>query len=209
MSLIAIDTTKFKLPEGQYVKEETKKDLLVLHFTAGGSAASAFNTWKNDKDRVATAFILDVDGTIYQTFDPKYYAFHLGFKGSWKNDQRSIAIEIANFGPLKKDGEKLYSWPNNYKNFYCNASEAYKYTNRSFRGFDYFAAFTESQIKKIGGLVEHITTTYNIPKVLPPVEYREKYDPTYFSNWTGIASHQNYRPDKLDIGPAFNFDWIV
>ena len=36
--------------------EPTVKDLIVLHFTAGTTARSAFDTWRNDPRRIATSY---------------------------------------------------------------------------------------------------------------------------------------------------------
>jgi hypothetical protein len=52
------------------LRRPASKDLLVLHFTAEASAEGAFSSWVADTSRVATAYIVDRDGTIYETFDP-------------------------------------------------------------------------------------------------------------------------------------------
>jgi N-acetyl-anhydromuramyl-L-alanine amidase AmpD len=201
-----INSTKFRLQPNQFVAEEHKKDLVVLHFTAGASASSAVGYWNSTPEKVATAFVLDLDGTVYQVFDPKYFAWHLGFKGSYAHDKRSIGIEIVNFGPLKPLGDTLMSWPSNYKQRFCLKSETDKYVKTKFRGFEYYAAYTPAQLDSIGPLVEHICKTYDIPKVTIPQEKREIFDPTFVGTWKGIASHQNFRPDKSDVGPAFPWE---
>jgi len=205
---LAINSTALRLPDGQYVREETAKDLLVLHFTAGTTAKSAVDFWKSTKDRVATAFIMDVDGSVFQTFDPKYYAFHLGMKGTHEHDKRSIGVEIVNMGPLKQVGDVLCSWPGNFKQRFCLVSETTKYVKSKFRGYEYWAAYTPAQSTAIGPLVEHLCSTYGIPKVLPPHDKREIFDPSFFGSWKGICSHQNFRSDKTDVGVAFEWSWI-
>lgn len=205
-----INTEKYKLPKEKYFQEEHKKDLIVLHFTAGGTASGAFRSWTTTPGKVSTAFILDLDGTVYQTFDPKYWGYHLGIKGpfaqNWKHDKRSIAIEVVNFGPLKMVGEDLCSWPANYTNKFCKKTDVDKYVPRKYRGFDYYAALTAQQVTAIPNLVKHLTSTYDIEHVIPGPEKREEFDLKFFSEWKGIAAHQNYRSDKFDIGPAF--DWL-
>ncbi|HEY8097194.1 MAG TPA: N-acetylmuramoyl-L-alanine amidase, partial [Methylobacter sp.] len=87
---IPINRAKFRLPAGQFYTERPKKDLIVLHFTAGTSAKSAFDTWLADPQHIATAYIIDTDGVIYEVFDPTQWAFHLGVKGSnGRFDKRS------------------------------------------------------------------------------------------------------------------------
>jgi N-acetyl-anhydromuramyl-L-alanine amidase AmpD len=41
--------------------------------------------------------------------------------------------------------------------------------------------------------------------VIPEEARRERIDWTYYENYRGVASHQNFHPEKTDIGPAF--DW--
>ena len=206
-----VNNTKFRLPQGKFFAEEHKKDMIVLHFTAGSTASGAFQSWIPQKIQIGTPYILDIDGTVYETFDPKFWAYHLGVTGAaaqnHKHDKRSVPIEIVNFGPLKLVGDTLYSWPNDYKTKFCNVNETAKYVKASYRGFDYFAAFTDAQKATLKELVPHISSTFNIPMTLPPVDKRTEFDTTFFDNWVGISAHQCFRPDKFDVGPAF--DWTI
>jgi len=89
------------LPEGEYWKQEFKKEIIVLHFTAGYNWQSAYNVFKQP-GRIATPFIIDKEGPkfIVKLFDEKYWSYHLGISGpeckDWKNDKRSVGIEIVN-----------------------------------------------------------------------------------------------------------------
>ena len=69
-----------------YIATKYGKDLIVLHFTAGPNAAGALRTWQNAKIRIGTDYILDRDGTVYEIFDPKYTAWHLGMKQTQANE---------------------------------------------------------------------------------------------------------------------------
>ena len=55
-----------KLPvlSGQYYHEKQTKTHIFLHHTAGGSAASSVAHWNSKPDHIATAYIIDRDGTI-------------------------------------------------------------------------------------------------------------------------------------------------
>ncbi len=44
----------------------------MLHHTAGGSARSTFNYWNGNATRIATAYIVERDGTIFEVFDPRH-----------------------------------------------------------------------------------------------------------------------------------------
>jgi N-acetyl-anhydromuramyl-L-alanine amidase AmpD len=206
-----INNTKYRLPKGKYFAEEHKKDMIVLHFTAGSTTSGAFQSWIPQKINIGTAYILDPDGTAYEVFDPKHWAYHLGITGAagqnHKHDKRSVAIEVVNLGPLKLKGDTLYCWPKDYGTKFCNVSETNRYVKHSFRGFDYYAAFPEVQKAALVDLVKYIGATFGIPLTLPPAEKREAFDTTFFNNWVGVTSHQNWRPDKFDIGPAW--DWTL
>ncbi len=209
---VPIDRRRFRLSDGQYFAENKSKDLIVLHFTAGRNARGAFITWEGDARRIATAYIVDIDGMIYETFSPNFWAYALGIRGQRdkRNDKRSIQIELANVGPLVRRGDILNWWPpieegvETYKTRWCHISETHKYVEASFRDRDYYAAFPNEQILAVGNLVKHLCETFDIPKEIP-FDGLEESNVNRFSEFRGIVSHQNFRRDKYDIGPAF--DW--
>lgn len=93
-----VDRTN-RLDKKDYIPVETKKSLIVLHHTVGGSAKSTIDYWRSDPGRIATACVVERDGNIFEVFDPKFWAFHLGLKGTnGAVDKRSIGIEIASEG---------------------------------------------------------------------------------------------------------------
>ncbi len=125
----AINRKRFVLPAKEYFPEVIPKDLIVLHYTAGRSAKSAYDTWVKNPVQVATAYVIDPDGTIYELFDPAHWAWHLG-AGGRKQNSRSIAIELANVGPLKVDAnnpERLNWWPSDWGTRWCMRGEQDKY----------------------------------------------------------------------------------
>jgi N-acetyl-anhydromuramyl-L-alanine amidase AmpD len=214
---LPINRSRFRLPAGQFFTEKPKKDLIVLHFTAGTSAKSAFDTWNGDKQHIAAAYLVDVDGTVYEVFDPTQWAYHLGVKGfNGRLDKRSIAIEIANVGPLRpaRDNPEVLNWwpPRRgqtqlFGSKYCDKSQAAKYMETSYRGEQYFAIFPPQQVQAIRLLLNDLCERFAIPKTLPPKAKQFERDLEFFQDYAGIASHVNFRSDKWDIGPAF--DWAA
>lgn len=209
---IEIDRKKFALAPGQFFAETFPKDLLVLHFTAGSTARSAFDSWRNTPLQVATSYLVDTDGKIYECFPPNYWAYHLGITGAasanWKHDKRSIGIEIANVGPLRPDQnnpQQLNWWPpdNKFQTKYCTLAETGKYVATPYRGYSHYASFPAPQSDAVIALVEHLCTAFAIPRVLAPADRQTAFDIDYFKSFRGIATHQNFRKDKTDIGPAF------
>ncbi|MBY0505004.1 MAG: N-acetylmuramoyl-L-alanine amidase [Bryobacteraceae bacterium] len=207
---LSIDRVSRRLAANQFFPEKQAKDLVVLHFTAGGSVAGAYQSWISTRERVATAYLVDLDGRIYETFDPSQWAYHLGVAAAhnpaWRQDRRSIGIEVVNWGGLKPGPiGSLCSWPNQYRNPYCLLTEENKYVRKSFRGLDYFAAFPEAQTEAVCRLTRQLCDQFGIPKQIPEAGRRENLDWPYYENYRGVASHQNFHAEKTDIGPAF--DW--
>ena len=67
-------------------------DQFVLHYDVDGLSRKCFNSLQ-DKADLSVHFMLDLDGTIYQTLDVKERARHATIA-----NYRSIGVEIANIG---------------------------------------------------------------------------------------------------------------
>lgn len=80
-------------------------DQFVLHYDVAGLSRSCFKIL-HDRRGLSVHFMLDIDGTIYQTLDLGDQAWHAA-----KANPRSIGVEIANMGawqPSKVD--ELETW---------------------------------------------------------------------------------------------------
>ncbi len=71
---------------------QQKIDQFVYHFDVTGTSRQCFNIL-HDHRGLSVHFMLDVDGTIYQTLDVKERAWQ-----ATKANDRSVGIEIANIG---------------------------------------------------------------------------------------------------------------
>jgi len=71
---------------------QQKVDQFVIHYDVCGTSAQCFFILHDVRD-LSVHFMLDVDGTIYQTLDLKERAWHATIANS-----RSVGIEIANIG---------------------------------------------------------------------------------------------------------------
>jgi len=196
------------LPSKEYYVQETRKDLVVLHFTAGSTARGAIDSWRKDPQHVATAYVVDLDGTIYEAFDPRYWAYHLGIKGSSVHEKRSIGIEIVNVGPLKEVGGNLNWWYKDFGTVFCPLTDTSRYKEKAFRNIRYFADFPQAQVVAVASLVRHLCDQFEIPLELTPEAKRYSFDPTFYANYRGITSHANFRQDKWDIGPAYPWETL-
>ena len=81
-------------------------DQFVIHYDVCGTSKNCFRVL-HDERGLAVQFMLDVDGTIYQTVDLKEGAWH-----ATKANGRSVGIEIANMGavPKRETGEHFARW---------------------------------------------------------------------------------------------------
>jgi N-acetylmuramoyl-L-alanine amidase len=80
-------------------------DQFVLHYDVCGTSRQCFRVL-HDMRGLSVHFMLDIDGTIYQTLDLKERAWH----ATTSND-RSVGIEIANMGAYgEKDTDLLALW---------------------------------------------------------------------------------------------------
>lgn len=80
-------------------------DQFVVHYDVCGTSRQCFRVL-HDMRGLSVHFMLDLDGTIYQTLDVKERAWH----ATTSND-RSVGIEIANIGAYPPDkSEVLAKW---------------------------------------------------------------------------------------------------
>lgn len=196
------------LPPTQYVKETTKKSGIVLHHTVGGSASSTFNFWGNTKERVATHFLIERDGTVIQCLPLEDWAFHI-FIGSPGNkiskkykqkgseyDRSLIGIELCSYGPLTLRNDNFYT-------IYNNQIDKSKVAKVNYRGSQYWEDYTDEQVESLRKLILDL-----VPKMVQPFELKNDYTDIFDINKdalnlvSGIYSHTSYRTDKSDCAPT-------
>lgn len=195
--------------ESFFFAEEVPKTNIVLHYTAGylrGDVASL----TTPGNPVSVPFVIARNGMILNLWSSKAWAYHLGpgaVGGNTAMSQRTIAIELSNIGFLNKVGNNLFS-DHNPDDIYCSLTETAQYIalKTPFRGKTYFATFTASQYSSLIILLRYLTRKFNIKRVLlPEAERYSLLTESRINRFNGILTHANFRADKLDIGPAF--DW--
>jgi N-acetylmuramoyl-L-alanine amidase len=209
-----VGTDIVKLDPGHdtyFYKTETKKDKIVIHSTAGYLRHDVVQLTQKD-NKVSVNYVISRDGVIYELFDPKYWAYHLGrgaSGGNKVNSSTSISIELCNIGPLSVHGDRLvtsYSTESR-KDYYCYLSENEYYTKCDYRGYEYFASFPNEQYKALKYLLDYLCDEFDIPYEF--VELGKRHDTFTASEakaFKGICTHVNFRSSgKYDLGPFF--DW--
>lgn len=187
------------------------KRRIVLHFTMG-YVKGDIATLSTPGNHVSVPFVVARSGDIYNLWDSQGWSYHLGPGASGGNtamSQSSIGIEISNIGPLRHKGNNLVTTYGN-SDVYCGIAEQQHFEQHTFRRYDYYASFTDAQYQSVITLVRFLTTKYAIPRqFLPAAERFDRLTNAEATASTGILSHVNFRKDKTDIGPAFDWNRIV
>lgn len=163
----------------------------VLHHDGCPTAASCFNVLHNERG-LSCHFLLDNDGTIFQTVDLAYMAFHAaGFNAN------SVGIEMCNRGDAKQ-------WPE----FYRQRGQKRDVTTCRIHGHTYLAFdYTAPQYDALKALARGLVRA--LPNL--PVEYPQQ-SPGYQSwavlpgvhGFAGLLGHYHTTTRKWDPGP-FDF----
>jgi hypothetical protein len=202
---------KYPLKGGQWFSDATRKQYVVWHGTGGrtrntpsanrpGRATTSIDHWNLDAQRVGAPYVVDRDGKIYQTFDDRFWIFHLGLKGTrGQYDKASVAIELANELALTLDGDRLHAFG------MITPDTAYRglHFTGEWRGEGYFAELDEVQVDAAIELTLDVCRRHAIE---PSFYYPSTtFDfPRCFRVAT-IVCHSNCRADKTDL---FLPDWV-
>lgn len=208
--------------ETQYYREETPKSQICLHHTvSSGSADGVISWWNQDPQKIATQFIIDGTGKIFQLYSSKYWAHHLGIKSTFLQkmgftdhgtrnvllNKSSIAMEICNWGGLVKADDGTFhpaKWDTTLKKYvpYMKvtiADENVQIYDKPFRDFLYFEKYTPEQIISVGRLVVYLCDKWGIPKTYNSSLW--DVSKNALGGVPGIWSHVSYRQDKSDLMP--------
>lgn len=205
----AIIRTDF--PTSQYVQEKTRKTQIVLHHTVSGPGVSGdIGWWKSTSERVATHFVIDREGLIYQLFDLEHWAWHLGLTNAHfqkahvpyrKLDPTSVGIEIDSWGFMEKRADGTFTpWGMAGKARPVPADKVHEYCAANlWRGKQYYEKYTPAQISALAKLLPWLCCELGIPK-----QYNVDMwglSANALSGKPGIWTHASYRPDKSDCHP--------
>lgn len=205
-------------------------DQFVIHFDARGTSRGCYEILQ-DRRGLSVHFMLDLDGTIYQTLDLKERAWH-----ATKANDRSIGIEVANIGAYPVNESKpLADWyqPDSQGRVHLvipgtakagdpveavaaglYPARAGKITGAIQGGQLVQYDFTPQQYEALVRLTATLCTVF--PKIrcdYPRDEQgqlltRQLPDDRY-NNYEGILGHYHVQDNKVDPGPAFQWDRVI
>lgn len=200
-----MEIKKKYLKNGQYITDITPKYSIILHHTCGATADGAISWWDQTPDRVGCPFVIDRDGTIYETFDPSMWAFHIGLNNDDNYfEKHAISIELVALGELYEEKGQYYfyplGYPNPIKKRVVPGDEVIK-LKTAYKGKNLFHAYTEAQIVALGELITYCVDKFNIelPDKLGDIF---SYNPDVANKHiNGLFGHGVLRKDKNDIFP--------
>jgi hypothetical protein len=204
---LKIDRTR-RLPDSEYFPERQRKTGIALHHTVCESALTAIQSWLLDvtpdgsRRHVATAYVIDRDGTIFEVFDPAAWAWQFGL--SWRDEQRLpfekrfIGIELANRGGLIEEHGELYAHDLVTPETLRPRGEAFACSS-PYRGYQWFERYQEPQLEALGRLVDELCNRFAIPRIHPDRPFL--YYGTALASFEGVIGHAMVRSDKSDPAP--------
>jgi len=204
-------------------------DQLVLHFDACGTSRQCFNVLQDHRG-LSVHFMIDLDGTVYQTLDVKERAWH-----ATSSNSRSVGVEIANIGaydanarnPLGdwyvKDthGSTRINLPQRFGDGGIRTKKFIGHPSRPDPVYGKIQArelvqydFTTEQYRALA----HLTAA--LCRVLPQIRcdcprdksgqpLLHKLPEEELKGYQGVLGHYHIQSDKVDPGPAFRWDDLI
>ena len=203
-------------------------DQFVIHYDVCGTSRQCFKIL-HDMRGLSVHFMLDIDGTIYQTLDLKERGWH-----ATSSNTRSVGIEIANMGAYRaSEKSPLKDWyaqdeqgtritiPERFgdggvltKNFVGRPArpdlvrgvlqgsqlEQYDYTPQQYQALVRLTAALCKVFPKI---------TCDYPRDEQGKMVTGKLPDDVLENTQGVIGHFHIQANKVDPGPAFQWDYVL
>lgn len=202
-------------------------DLFVLHYDACGTSSRCFEVLQHRRG-LSAHFLLDLDGTLYQTLDLRETAWHAAHANA-----RSIGVEIAHIGAYTpRERATLDSWyARDEEGPYVALSPELAATLRS-EGFVARPARSELVVGELHGveLVQYDFTDAQyealakllrvlcreLPRIRPEAPRdaagrvrTDALSDEEFAAFSGILGHSHLTTRKVDPGPAFDWERLL
>lgn len=204
-------------------------DQFVMHYDVAGTARRCFDVL-HDHRHLSVHFLLDIDGTIYQTLDVQERAWHAA-----EANGRSVGIEIAHIGAYGLEpGQPWEKWYPSDADGRVQLVPPRQADRRSIRtpNFDGRPARPQPIVGTIQGrrLQQYdftpqqydalIHLTAGLHRVLPGIKLQAPRDekgnvvdhvltPEQLKTYHGVLGHYHISDNKIDPGPAFDWDRVI
>lgn len=169
-------------------------DQIVLHYDGFGNSRDCFAHLA--KRQLSAHFLIDVDGTIYQTLDVQERAYHATVANN-----RSIGIEIAGIGAFPAGD--------------AAAARLRDPVRGTIHGIELVQSdFTAEQYAALAKLVDALCRTF--PRIVRDCPRDEngavvvaKLPDAELAEFRGILGHFHIQDNKVDPGPAFQWELVA
>lgn len=203
-------------------------DQFVLHYDACGTSRRCFEVL-HDQRGLSVHFMLDVDGTIYQTLDLKERAWH-----ATSSNSRAVGIEIASVGavpPAQRrtleswyipDGDRLNlvfpEWIGDpgvrTRGFVGHPARPELISGRVQEEELVQYDFTSQQYAALAQLTATLCRVFpNLPCDVPRDSAGQviphKLPDETLANYHGVLGHFHIQTNKVDPGPAFQWERVI
>jgi hypothetical protein len=203
-------------------------DLLVLHYDACGTSRECFRVLQDERE-LSVHFLLDLDGTLYQTLDLREQAWHARAANA-----RSIGVEIAQVGAFPPgERERLarwYEWSEQGTRIRIPAAlgdgglRTRAFTARParrelVRGEIHGAPFvqhdfTPEQYESLAALAAALARVFPRIELEAPRDLAGRVRTDALSDeeeaaFRGVVGHYHLQTDKRDPGPAFDWEGVL
>ena len=205
-------------------------DQFVIHYDVCGTSQRCFDVLRNRN--LTVHFMLDLDGTLYQTLDLQEAAYH-----ATKANGRSIGIEIANMGAYSKGELASSPLPRWYEKDAQGRTQIHLPESAqvptlskggeplrpsrnepivgTVQGQDLtMYDLTPQQYEALAKLTTGLCTTFpkihrDLPRDAQGKVVDHKLDDTVYNRYEGILGHFHVQLNKTDPGPAFQWDRVL
>jgi len=208
---------------------QSNVDQFVLHFDVAGLSRTCFKVLQDSRD-LSVHFMLDLDGTIYQTLDLKERARHATIANN-----RSVGIEIANMGSYgAAEKSPLAEWytkdasgrtiitiparagpaPERTPHFAGRPARRELITGevqgRQLSQYD----FTPQQYRALAKLTAALCTIFprihcDYPREAEGKLMTHKLPAPQLQEFHGVLGHYHVQTNKVDPGPALQWDYVI
>jgi len=201
-------------------------DLFVLHYDACGTSRRCFEVLQDERG-LSVPFLLDVDGTIYQTLDLQHQAWHA--RGV---NARSIGIEMAHVGAYPPD-EVARRYAEHYAQdehgpfLVLSAGSGVRtpgFVGRPARPDLFCGSLQEGELVQYDFTPEQYASlealTATLVRIFPRIELDVPRDASgavrtgvltseELNRFHGILGHLHVGAEKVDPGPAFDWEGFL
>jgi N-acetylmuramoyl-L-alanine amidase len=202
-------------------------DQFVIHYDVCGVSQTCYRVLHDERD-LSVQFMLDVDGTIYQTLDLKDKAQHATIANS-----RSVGVEIAHIGAYPpNDKAPLERWyatgpkgvvlkpPRPFGELgvktkgFVGQPDRQELIEGNIQGQDLVQYdFTPEQYDSLIKLTATLCTVFPRLKCTYPTEdgklIPRRLEGAAWKSFHGVLGHYHVQANKTDPGPAFNWEKVI